>query len=76
MHRVIADGEYDSMLVLFMPAVEQFADFFGESVVLPCQWATVRVVVERADFLRAYAPLFPGFSGVFMENITESYNVT
>src|SRR5208337_219336 len=23
---------------------------------------------------RAYAPLFPGFSGVFMENITESYN--
>ena len=25
---------------------------------------------------RAYAPLFPGFSGVFMENITESYNVT
>jgi len=26
--------------------------------------------------VRAYAPLFPGFSGVFMENITESYNVT
>jgi len=25
---------------------------------------------------RAYAPLFPGFSGVFMENITGSYNVT
>ena len=24
---------------------------------------------------RAYAPLFPGFSGVFMENITGSYNV-
>jgi len=25
---------------------------------------------------RAYAPPFPGFSGVFMENITGSYNVT
>ena len=25
---------------------------------------------------RAYAPLFPGFSGVFMENIIDSYNVT
>ena len=26
--------------------------------------------------LRAYAPLFPGFSGVFMENTTYSYDVT
>jgi len=25
---------------------------------------------------RAYAPLFPGFSGVFMDNIIESYNIT
>jgi len=33
-------------------------------------------VQEPAVAGRAYAPLFPGFSGVFMENITESYNVT
>jgi hypothetical protein len=31
---------------------------------------------RRAIPARAYAPLFPGFSGVFMENITDSYNVT
>jgi hypothetical protein len=31
---------------------------------------------RQAVLNRAYAPLFPGFSGVFMENITESYNVT
>ena len=43
---------------------------------------TLRGVVAHDDkncegaIARAYAPLFPGFSGVFMENITESYNVT
>ena len=27
-------------------------------------------------YYRAYAPLFPGFSGVFMENTRYSYDVT
>src|SRR5208282_4350792 len=51
MDSVIADGEYDPMLVLFVPAVQQLADFFGEFVVLRCQWATGRMAVKRADFL-------------------------
>src|SRR5271157_3024583 len=32
--------------------------------------------LSPGDDPRAYAPLFPGFSGVFMENIRKSYNVT
>ncbi len=38
--------------------------------------STLLLAMHKGLDLRAYAPLFPGFSGVFMENTRYSYDVT